>query len=463
MADPRALARLYAPLGVLSGIWFLARFVRTLLPPLFPRFQELYGVGTAETGLIYSVVIGAYALMQFPSGAIADRVWRTLVITVGTAVAALAAVAMALAPTYPLLLVAAAVFGLGTGTHKTVALTIIGEIYPERQARAMGAMDAIGVAAGGLAPLVLVVLGALALDWRLAFGLAAVVGVVLAVLNREYVAAALEAGDAATHAGADADVDGGGTSADPDDTDAADAGPDDAESSIPDSDATPAPDGDGTPAANGDGDGDGSGPGIRAYLRTFRRPRFALFVCVSVLFVVTWTGVAAFLPLYLIEVKGFGESLANLLYGGVFGAALVQVVTGSVADRVGEVPVLVVGSLGTVAGLGALVAVGSVPAVVVAGGAFALAINAARPARSSYLVRTIPAEVGGGTLGIVRTAMIGTGSVMSAVYGFTADAAGLDVAFLGIVAAAALGAALMLVVAVLERRAAASGSGAETA
>ncbi|MFB6281696.1 MAG: MFS transporter [Haloferacaceae archaeon] len=450
MADLRALARLYAPLGVLSGIWFLARFVRTLLPPLFPRFQELYGVGTAETGLIYSVVIGAYALMQFPSGAIADRVWRTLVITVGTAVAALAAVAMALAPTYPLLLVAAAVFGLGTGTHKTVALTIIGEIYPARQARAMGAMDAIGVAAGGLAPLVLVALGALGLDWRLAFGIAAAAGVALALLNREYVAAAL-ADDAdrdadGTDVATDADRDADGTDAADIATDADDVTAGDGDG---DGTARDDPAGDAAPAANG---GAPSGPGIRAYLRVFRRPRFALFVLVAVLFVVTWTGVSAFLPLYLIEVKGFGENLANLLYGGVFGAALVQVLTGSVADRVGEIPVLVAGSLGTLAGIGALVLVGSVPAVIVAGGAFALAINAARPARESYLVRTIPTDVGGGTLGIVRTAMIGTGSVMSAVYGVVADVAGLQAAFLGIVAAAALAAALMLAVAVLERR-----------
>lgn len=436
MADLRDLARLYAPLGVLSGIWFLARFVRTLLPPLFPRFQELYGVGTAETGLIYSVVIGAYALMQFPSGAVADRVWRTLVITVGTAVAALAAVAMALAPSYPLLLAAAAVFGFGTGTHKTVALTIIGEIYPERQARAMGAMDAIGVAAGGLAPLVLVALGALGLDWRLAFGIAAAAGVGLAVLNREYVAAAL----------ADGEASGAAADADPDAT--ADDGTADA------------PADDGPAAANGGPASDaGPGPGIRAYLRVFRRPRFALFVLVAILFVVTWTGVSAFLPLYLIEVKGFGENLANLLYGGVFGAALVQVLTGSVADRVGEIPVLLAGSLGTLAGIGALVLVGSVPAVVVAGGAFALAINAARPARESYLVRTIPTDVGGGTLGIVRTAMIGTGSVMSAVFGVVADVAGLQAAFLGIAAAAGLAAALMVAVAVLERRTAA-GDGA---
>ncbi|MFB6160227.1 MAG: MFS transporter [Haloferacaceae archaeon] len=408
-ADTRRLAVRYAPLGVLSGIWFLARFVRALLPPLFPEFQATFGVGNAETGLIYSSLLGAYALMQFPSGAVADRIWRTKVITAGTAVAGVAALGIAVAPSFPFLLLAAALFGFGTGTHKTVALTLIGEIYPDRQGGAIGAMGTIGLAGSGLAPLVIVVLGTVGFEWWAAFALSAALAVALAAANRSIVGrAAGERGEGTAAEGAEATADGGGLR---------------------------------------------DGPGARAYLEAFRRPRFAAFVLVSVLFVVTWTGVAAFLPLYLIEVKGFASNPANLLYGAMYGAALVQVGTGGLADRVGEIPVLVGGSLGMVLGLAALVALGGLPAIVVAGIVFAVAINAARPARESYLVRTIPDEVGGGTLGLVRTAMIGSGAVVSAALGVVADVAGLGTAFVGLVGVTVVTAALMLLVAVMERRA----------
>lgn len=400
-AERLALAQRYAPLGVLSGIWFLAQFVRMLLPPLFSEFQSLYGVGTTETGLLFSVLMAVYALMQFPAGALSDRAWRALVITSGTVVTAVGALGMILAPSFAVLFILAAFLGLGTGTHKTVAITILSIVYPDRQARAIGTMDTIGQFGGGFAPVVLVVLSTLALSWHVAFILVAIVGGLFAFLNRRYVATALRSVDS-----------------DDDDENA---------SAI-----------------------DEHGVGVTAYLHTFRRSRFTAFVAVCVLYSFVWTGITAFLPLYLIKVKGLAPNLANLIYGILFAMAFVQVMTGDIADRYGEMVVLVGTYLGSLVGMGFFLNVRGVSATITVVVVLGLFLHGVRPARASYLVKIIPNEIAGGTLGLVRTLMSGTGAVASAVIGIAADAFGLRVAFVGVASVFGLATLLLLVVATLE-------------
>lgn len=415
--------RQYVPVGVLAAVWFLAKFGRALFPPLFPRFQALYGIGSTETGLLFSVMMGVYGLMQFPSGVLADRTGPARVIGAGLVVTAGAALLVAAAPSYAVLVVAAAAFGLGTGVHKTVEMKALSVIYPARRGGALGVLDTVGFVGSAVAPLALVALGALALPWRVAFGLAAVAGVAFVGLNRLYVAPALRAVRGATN---EADGDG--------------------------SDATDGTDGDGAAT-------DPDGWGLAPYAREFRRPLVVAFVVVTMLYTTVWSSVAAFLPLYLIEVKGFTGATASLLYGGLMILGLVQAPAGDVTDRVGEVPVLVATFLVAFVGIVALLGTDGLPAVAVAGGAFGLAMHGVRPARGSYLLRVFPDETGGGGLGLVRSLMVLSGSAAAAVVGVAADAVGLGTAFAGVAVASGLAIALMLAVATLDRRAGGTAAG----
>jgi len=68
-----------------------------------------------------------------------------------------------------------------------------------------------------------------------------------------------------------------------------------------------------------------------------------------------------------------------------------------------------------------------------------------RPVRDSYLMDLIPPEIGGGTLGIVRTGMTAIGGVAPVVIGYLSDVFGFVVAFGLIVCVLACGGLLIVV------------------
>lgn len=152
----RALVAEYDALAVLSTIWFTILFVRYLFPPLFPVFQEYYGVGSAATGLLFSILMGTYALMQFPSGVLADRFEYHCIISGSTIVFSLALFLVVVPGNFTALLVAIGLIGLGTGAYKTVAIHILSDTYPAWSGRAIGFLDMVGQFGGVIAPTVIV-------------------------------------------------------------------------------------------------------------------------------------------------------------------------------------------------------------------------------------------------------------------------------------------------------------------
>ena len=120
-----------------AGIWFLAKFLRYLFPPLFPTLTTEYAVSNAVVGGAFTALMLAYAAVQLPSGVLADRIGGWRVVTVGAVLAAVAALAVGApvvlgAPLSFAVLVAAMVFvGVGTGVHKTVSIPLLSRIYTE--------------------------------------------------------------------------------------------------------------------------------------------------------------------------------------------------------------------------------------------------------------------------------------------------------------------------------------------
>lgn len=376
----RTLLSEYDVLAVLSSIWFAILFVRYLFPPLFPLFQDLYGVGNAATGLLFSVLMATYALMQFPSGVLADRFQRHHIITGGTVVFSLAALLVIVPGGFPILLVAVALIGLGTGAYKTVAIHILSDVYPTQSGQAIGLMDAVGQFGGVIAPAVIVALLSTKLDWRLGFVLTAVGGIGLAVLNNRRVGAHANA----VHSPAT-------------DTDA------EAETSS----ATDTP----------------------SYFTAFLDPGFGMFVLACMLYTFSWSGLSAFLPMYLIQQKALAPNVANLIYGSLFAMTVSQLVTGNLSDRMGALPIMT-GLFFVVVTATAILLLTTATIVIVAA-VFILggAIHGLRPVRSSYLVTIIPESVGGGTLGIVRTLMASLGAAAPAIVGVLAERRGMQTAF----------------------------------
>ncbi|GGL35495.1 hypothetical protein GCM10009037_18940 [Halarchaeum grantii] len=381
------LARLRS-LDVLAAtalVWFLAKFLRYAFPPLFPALGARYGVTDAALGTAFTAMMLVYAALQFPSGALADRIGAARVITAGAVVAAGAALALAVDVPFLALAAGMVLVGLGTGVHKTVAVGLLSAVYPDRTGRALGVLDTVGAFGGVAAPAAVAVLLASArFDWHALFAVAGVVGLALAALAYPRMRA-----------------------------------------------REPAP---------ADRDDDGDGVPLARYATLFRDPAFAGFVAVTVCAAFAYNGVVAFLPRFL-EYAGLTPATASAVYGGLFVVSLVQTVTGDLADRVGPLAV-VTGTLALAAlGLCALTfggfgTVGLIAAVVV----FGLGGHGFRPVRGAYLMALLPAERSGGGLGVVRTVLMGAGALAPATVGVLSTYADFTVAF-GALCVALVGAA----------------------
>ncbi len=367
-------------LALTAGLWFLAKFLRYVLPPLFPTFRETYAVSNTQLGLVFTGLLVGYAAMQFPSGALADRVGAVAVIAGGAVVAALGAALLFLAPAFPVLVVAVVLVGVGTGAHKTVAITLLSTVYADRTGGALGVMDTVGESAGVVAPALVAVVLAAAVDWRLLFLGGAVTALALGLAFRRRVASRAPA-----------------------------------------------------PAAD-----TGDDAGIHTYLVAFRAPRFFSFSVLAVVAAFVINGLISFLPLYLSDGANLTAETASLLYSGFFLAAGVQPFTGGLADRVGSLRV-VAALLGLAAVcLAALVLCSGVLALGASVLGLGVGLHGFRPVRDTHLVAAIPDDVAGGTLGVVRTVMLVSAAAAPAVVGYLSDVSTFRVAFSALAGAAAV-------------------------
>jgi len=396
--------REYDVLVLTALIWFLGKFVRYAFPPLFESLQAGYGVSNAAVGAAFSGFMAVYALLQFPSGAIADRVGAVRVIAAGAAVAGVGALSLIVDTPFAVLAGVMLVIGAGTGAHKTVAVRLLSRVYPVRTGRALGAHDTVGALGGVAAPAAVTLflsappaLAALlsrlpGADWR---GLFVVTGVVAVALAAAF---ALRVPDRLP-----ADADRGPERAGPE-------------------------------------------PSARDYLALFEDRRLAAFVLVTVAFSFAYNGAVAFLPLYLTEAAGLSTATGNLLYSALFAVTFVQLASGDLSDRLGRFPVMVAAlALATAALVGVVALAGTGPialgALVVA---FGLGSHGFRPVRGAYLIESLPDRLAGGGLGVVRTLLMGAGALAPATVGAVADASGFRPAFgllAGVLAVGALAAA----------------------
>ncbi|WP_436929274.1 MFS transporter [Halosimplex halobium] len=396
---PRRFARFDA-LVATALVWFLGKFLRYAFPPLFETIGATYGVSRTVLGSAFTALMLVYALMQFPSGLLADRIGSVRVITAGALLTAAAAVVLAVDAPLWVLVGAMALVGAGTGTYKTVGVSLLARAYPRGTGRALGVFDTFGTFGGAAAPAAVVLAsaapGVLGAPWRTLFLVAGVVGV----------------GLAAAFAWA-------------------------TPRRLPDEPA----------AATGDDDGDGSVP-LGAYVALFRDPRFTLFVVVTVCFSFTYNGAVAFLPLYLAEETAVSSATANLLFSALFVVSLVQLVTGEASDRFGVEPILALTLAVATAGMVAVLAFSATGGPLVLGGAvvlLGLGAHGYRPVRGAYMMTVTPESVAGGSLGVVRTLLMVAGAASPAVVGYLSETAGFTPAFQLLAAALVAATALTLV------------------
>lgn len=416
--------RIYDLVFLVAFLWFMVQFLRFIFPPLFGTFQSVYGVSNTQTGLLFTLLMFGYSAMQFPGGWLGDRFHEVSVMTGGALLFALAAVFAGFAPTFTLIMVAAVGIGLGTGIHKTVAISYLSRVYPDRTGLSLGIMDTIGQFGGMLAPIIVVGLLASVLPWESVFFLGAVVSIVLAaaLFYRAHPNKGYERRDQQDEVDLPT----------PDDADS-DTATDDTETVESTDDHETVDDTDDTEETD------------HSYMTIFADRKLLLFLAVTMLFTFSWNGLSAFFPLFLANEKGLSPGIAGIAYSLLFAASVSQTVTGGASDRVGKLAISLLLFGVMIGGLVALLITDSVVLILGLTVVTGIGFHGFRPVRDSYLMDLIPPEIGGGTLGIVRTGMTAIGGVAPVVIGYLSDVFGFVVAFGLIVCVLAAGGLLIVV------------------
>ena len=356
-------------LGTLAAGWFLVLGMRFVVPALLPTIRAEYGVSNTAAGLAVTLLWLGYAVMQFPTGFLIDRVGERRLLVASLVLSALALLAYGFAPVFALFLLATAALGLGTGLYGPTRGTLLSRCFSDREGVAFGAVLAAGSV--GAAPLpFLAASGTGRFGWRVAMGAAAPLFLGVAVGLR---------------------------------------------STVP-------------PRATTASDRD-----LRTDLSTAVRSLYsrclALIVTGATLMLFGFQAVTAFLTTYLVEQRGLSQGLAGALLSLLFvGGALAQTTTGALADRFGTPRVIAGVSLVSVVPLVALPFVEGTVALAAASTAIGVRMSSG-PLSNAYIVDVLPDDVQGTAWGLLRTTFFAVGSFGSALVGVLADRGIFDGSF----------------------------------
>ncbi len=160
-----------------------SHFFQLVLPTLFLPLAAEFGYDFVELGFLVSVFFLISSFGQAISGFVVDRTGPTLVLRFGLACFVVAGVLLGLASGYAMLLLAAAIGGIGNSVFHPVDFSIInGRVSTRRLGHAYSTHGFTGNLGWAITPIYMSALIHLA-DWRVAaFGAAALVAVVLFVV-----------------------------------------------------------------------------------------------------------------------------------------------------------------------------------------------------------------------------------------------------------------------------------------
>ncbi len=174
-----ASAAIRSDLRVIGLIGFAhgtSHFFHLLLPPLFPWLMAEFGLGFTAVGAAMTVFFVVSGVGQALSGFVVDRVGPRRVLLAGIACFVLAALLLAAADGYAVLLAVGALAGLGNSVFHPADFTLLNrKVSPARLGHAFSAHGLSGNLGWALAPVFLTAIAAAA-GWRAAALGAAAIG-----------------------------------------------------------------------------------------------------------------------------------------------------------------------------------------------------------------------------------------------------------------------------------------------
>lgn len=373
----------YVALALCTLAFTATMVARLVISPVVPDITAEFSVSKGAIGLALSGMWAAYALAQFPSGVLADRIGESRVILAAVGLTALASVLLAMAPTYAVFAVTVILVGAGAGLHYSAATSFLARHF-DNVGRAIGIHVAGGPLAGLAAPIAAAAVGA-RYGWRPALLLGAVVAAPIFVVFWLRI------------------------------------------------EPTPPKRPDVTMRSRFD---------LASAKELLNRPEIRYTTVMAVGGAFCWQATASFLPSFLIQHHGQSTALASGLFSVYFVVhGLTQPLMGGLSDRFGRDAIAAAAFGSGVVGYGALV-VGSGIAVLLAVPLVGIAMSWGAPVQTRFL-DVLSAEERATGFGLVRTVYVLLGALGSVVIGGLADLAGWTVAFGAIVAVLAFECALV--------------------
>lgn len=375
-------------MGILLALgWMGILLGRQVLPPLLPTIIGQLEISPARAGFILTVLMGLYALLQYPGGRLSDKLSRTTLLVTGVAGVILGFAILGTVTTYLGLLVGAALVGASSAFYFTPSRAFLSDLFVERRGQAFGLQTTAGMSGSALAAGVAVAALAFA-TWQTAFlpaiTLLLVVGALLHRWSHEpYVLSR-----------------------------------------------------------------DGLDLGARGTMgRLLLSSRIRRLLAVHVLASFTFQAVVGFLPTFLLVEKGFSTALASGSFALVF---VVGSVTGPLAgwlsDTFHRSKVIFIGLVLALAGLVSMLVVAAPPLVVGSIVLMAMGLTGLWPVMAAYFMDLFPDRSVGGDFGAAKTVFTGLGSLGPTYVGLVAADMSYTAAFagLGVVLLLAVGVVLTL-------------------
>lgn len=373
-------------LAAVAGGNFVQLGVRLLVGAVVPLVLVEFGTTRASVGLALTGLWAVYALVQLPSGVLADRHGERALVVAALAATGAGVLAVALAPSVELFAACLLVLGAGAGLFFAPASALVSRLY-DQQGRALGVLTASGAVAGVLFPAAGGFLG-VRFGWRPAVGVGAAVAAVALVGTLLAVPRA------------------------------------------PPSDP---------------GRGLGVVLDLPRHAGLLARPPVAYSVALGVLVGFTFQGVTSFLPTFLVEYHGLPPDLAGVAFGAVFGlSSAAQPVAGSLSDRYSRDLAIAASAAVCLSGVVVLLAAPGLPGLVAGLLLLGVGVSWPGPVQARFFDKLGGDERGYG-FGLLRTVYLLLASVGSAAVGSLADLAGWTAGFGALVAV--LGCCLVLVTA----------------
>jgi len=363
--------------------WGLIQTGRLVLSPMLPTIIEDLGITSSTAGFSLTVLWALYALLQYPSGRLSDRLSRRTLLVGGLALAVIGFGTFTVATTYPIFMVGVVVLGIGSGLYPTAARALVSDLFVERRGQAYGLHTASGDLGGATAAGLSVVALAVAV-WQSAF--------LPIVLGLSAVAIALHVWGREPYRVERVDLEIGGTA--------------------------------------------------RRLLGSVRTRR--LLVAYT-LYAFVWQGATAFVPTFLQAEKAFSQGQASAAFAVLFlVGAVVKPTAGTLGDRT-DSRRLAAASMGLGAlALFGTIALDGVLLIGLALAVFAAGLMSVPPVLQAYLMNVFPDGTMGGDLGAMRTTYITLGSIGPTYVGVVAEYGNYRLAFLGLVTALVVSGSILL-------------------